>query len=117
MGMYDTIEIDDSYGLPKTDEWQTKCTPVQWLNVYRIDKDGRLLHQVYDTEDRSNGKSLAGAATRVNKRFVPADFRGAISFYSSIEGVWHEYSALFDEGQLISIKQLEPKQEQPNDSD
>ena len=109
MGMFDRIEIDSAHGLPEADEWQTKDTPSQRCDVYRIDAEGRLLYQDYDIEDRSKPGCIIGMCTRVNKRFVETDFRGGVVFYTEIDGIWHEYSALFDDGKLISIKQIEPE--------
>lgn len=113
MGMFDYVEVDKSWGLPDA-EWQTKDTPNQYLDSFRIEADGSISEQVYETEDQSAPNAeglmrLVGCMARVNlQRVQVKDYRGRIDFYSTIDDVWHEYSALFNDGKLIDIRQIAP---------
>lgn len=136
MGMFDDIRC--KYPLPVDGanalDYQTKDTPMQFLDLYEIQEDGTLWHETYDTEDHSEaakwqaanpGKelpeklnglaSLCGCATRVNKRWesVP-DFTGEIRFYTHIEdrqpyneGGWVEWSSYFVGGKLQQLHLVE----------
>lgn len=116
MGMYDYIRCDYPLpGNPKVDEWQTKYTPAQALETYIINADGRLQHEEVDYVDRSNPNAegldrLVGMATPENHRIVDEpDFRGEIVFCGDDDsGVRWRFSALFDCGKLLNIKQIEP---------
>lgn len=116
MGMYDDLRCD--YPLPADGanalSYQTKDTPAQWCELYVIDKDGFLLHERYDVEDRSDPEAvglmaLAGCATRVNKRLVSVpEFTGEIRFYDLPDGGgWIEFSSYFIDGKLQSVTLLE----------
>ncbi len=122
MGLYDYLRCD--YPLPiegsNDRTYQTKCTPSQYMDMYVISKDGKLMHEEYDTVDRSDPnaiglQALIGCAARENQRLVPCNFSGSINFYDfwdskgEIDGSkgWLEFMALFDEGQLIKIKVVE----------
>lgn len=97
MGMFDNIVCEYPIDAPKTvTEWQTKDTPNQYLSTYVITKDGKL---------QLDGKIVI--------------FRGEIVFYGSevIDGKadyekWWEYSALFDNGNLLNIRRINPYQEE-----
>lgn len=127
MGMYDVVKCEyplpDGHN-PTGEEYQTKDTPAQLLDTYRIAADGRLEHELYDIEDQSDPKAegverIFGMMTRVNKRFEGVSFHGALVFYTSnVSGVsavgvvtsdnkppvYREYVALFKDGQLIDIR-------------
>lgn len=97
MGLFDYVRCE----LPLEDcpdwltEFQTKDTPRQYMDHYRIDDEGRLWEEQYETEDRSDPNAtgltrLSGMMTRVNRRWVHLDdFDGVIDFYSSN---WRELS-------------------------
>ncbi len=127
MGLFDYIIPE--YPLPnghdpKGEEYQTKDTPAQMLDTYRLTREGRLEHELYDTEDRSdpNAKGFArfaGLATRVPKGWEEVPFHGDLTFYTSnVSGisnagvitsddqppVTREYVALFKDGQLIDLR-------------
>lgn len=114
MGMFDDLRCD--YPLPAAGanalRYQTKDTPAQWCDLYVIDADGQLLHEQYDTEDRSdpNAEGLmrfAGCMTRVSKRLVPVtDFTGEIRFYGG-DCDWVEFSSYFVGGKLQSVTLIE----------
>jgi hypothetical protein len=56
MGMFDDLRCE--YPLPAEGanalSYQTKDTPAQWMELYIIGADGRLMHEEYDTEDHSD---------------------------------------------------------------
>ncbi len=116
MGLYDNIICKYPLpGNPVVREWQTKDTPAQYLETYVITEDGRLMHEEYDTVDRSDPNATGawrfiGCMARENQRLVPVpDFRGCIEFYGGNDsGQEWEFSVLFDEGKLLSMKQLYP---------
>jgi len=90
MGLYDMIECD--YPLPGNPEcdnnWQTKSLR-NLLDYYKIGKDGSLYVD-----------PIANDSWQVLK-----DFRGEIVFHNAdANDKWWEYSALFDNGKLLSIK-------------
>lgn len=122
MGMFDYIvcEYPIREEHQSIDDWQTKDTPAQCLDVYIIAKDGRLLFEDYDVEDRSKHTlenhgdecdniacQFGGAAARVNLRRVDVSppFTGVVNFYSALRrmGVWVEYSATFENNALLGI--------------
>ena len=118
MGMFDNLECE--YPLPvkvdRGEPFQTKDTPAQFLDNYKIKEDGTLWHEKYDTEDRSDPNAsgldaFRGCATRVNKRWEQcADFTGEIAFYGfhnekKQEG-WVEFSAYFNKGLLVQINTI-----------
>jgi hypothetical protein len=115
VGMFDNVICEHALpdGYDPTEEWfQTKDTPTQALDTYKITADGQLLYEEHDVEDRSDPNAtglarLRGMATRVNKRWVPADFHGALRFYTfdrDDADVWREYVALYDHGKLLKIE-------------
>jgi len=92
MGMFDWIRCE--YPLPDEPNgaslrFQTKDTPNQMLDEYRIDANGELWVKTYDIEDRSDPNAeglqrLYGVMTRVNEREERVtDFTGTIEFYTS----------------------------------
>ena len=134
MGLYDNIKCDYPLpGNPQVKEWQTKDTPAQYIDTYVITADGQLQHEDYDIEDKSDPNAVGwrramGCMARVNRRLVDVlDFRGAIEFYGDdANGLWWEFSALFDNGKLINIRTIhagvtfpkfQPTSPQPEASD
>jgi hypothetical protein len=119
MGMFDDLRCE--YPLPAEGanalSYQTKDTPAQWMELYIIGADGRLMHEEYDTEDHSDPNAeglmrLAGSQTRVNKRLVPVpDFLGELRFYTFEKdsfddrdpGSWVEWSSYFVDGKLKEV--------------
>ncbi len=110
MGMFDHFRCE--YPLPiaaaQNLEFQTKDTPSQFLDLYKIDKDGMLWYQAYDIEDRSDPSAkgierMFGALTRVNKRWVAEPYTGEIRFYTHLDEAyerWIEFSAYFTGGKI-----------------
>jgi hypothetical protein len=109
MGMFDNLEY-------KGAEYQTKDTPAQLLDNYKIEQDQTsgdwyLWHEEYDADwveepDRFGG----GYMKQSNQRWVHcADFDGNLRFYRSDKedrSRWIEYQTLFMNGCMIKIKEV-----------
>jgi hypothetical protein len=99
MGMFDTIRCE--YPLPAPPqlagaqglEYQTKDTPIQFFDNYKISADGFLYHLDYDIEDRSDPID---------------DFTDTIAFYTfacpEYSRGWIEFEADFTNGKLTNIR-------------
>ena len=119
MGMYD--ELICEYPLPLDGmnhlKFQTKDTPAQFLDLYKIDKDGHLWHEIYDIKDKSDPNAegprrLFGCMARVNKRWEKSNFTGEIRFYTTIgdnHKGWIEFSSIFLCGKLDKLELVEHK--------
>ena len=106
--MFDNLEY-------KGEEYQTKDTPAQLLDNYKIEQnqdDGHwyLWHEEYDVDwieeaDRFGG----GYMKQYNQRWVCChEFDGALRFYRSLKedrGRWIEYRSLFMDGRMLKIKE------------
>ena len=115
MGMFDQLFYKD-------EEYQTKDTPSQLLDNYKIEQnqdDGHwyLWHEEYDAEwIKDDDGFLGGHIKQSNQRWVQcADFDGEIRFYrhaletpqqSWEKNAWIEYKALFMDGQMIKIREI-----------
>ena len=109
MGMFDYIVYKDEV-------YQTKDTPAQALDKYKIEQDQTsgqfyLWYEKYDSDwveepDRFGG----GYMKQSNQRWVAcADFDGNLRFYRSDKDnrdLWIEYRALFMDGRMIKIKEV-----------
>jgi hypothetical protein len=113
--MFDNLEYQG-------EQYQTKDTPSQLLDNYKIEQDltsghWLLWHEEYDAdwvddEDRFGG----GYMKQSNHRWVPcADFDGNLRFYrhaletqqeSWKHNAWIEYRALFMDGKMIKIREV-----------
>ena len=115
MGMFDTIRYQG-------DEYQTKDTPAQGLDNYKIEQnleDGHwyLWYEEYEAEwiEEEEGRFFGGYLNRSNERWeLCNDFDGSIRFYRSERNedtgkrdIWIEYKALFMNGQMIKITRIE----------
>jgi hypothetical protein len=112
MGVYDTLRCKAP--LPGVEngaelEFQTKDTPVQYLDSYEIREDGCLFHEAYDVEDHSDPNAASwlercrGMHTRVNQRWeFCEDFTGEIVFYNGDL----EFSSYFVNGKLKELHGL-----------
>jgi hypothetical protein len=107
MGMFDHIHY-------KGQEYQTKDTPNQMLDNYKIEQDQDsghwfLWHEEYDAEWVAEEGLFGGSIKQSNHRWVCChDFDGLIRFYyyRSNEDQ-EEYEALFMDGQMLKIKQTQ----------
>ena len=115
MGMFDNLFYKD-------EEYQTKDTPAQLLDNYKIEQDlddgsWYLWHEEYDIEwiddeDRWGG----GYSKQSNHRWVACrDFDGNLRFYrhaletqqeSWKHNAWIEYRALFMDGRMLKIREV-----------
>ena len=127
MGMFDTLLCE--YELPHKEMqdrlFQTKCTPAQWCDLYKIDANGKLWHEAYEIEDKSDPKAkgferFAGMGTKVNKRWEECKYDGSIYFYTfwnegdiNCESLgWIEYQGIFVDGEMVELKTY--RHENPN---
>lgn len=111
MGMFDHITcnhhlIDKKY---RDEIFQTKDTPAQLLDRYKIKEDGTLWHEIYDIEDKSDPKAeglmrFVGCMTRVNQRWKPVDYEGDLTFYTIDGDMWIKFKAVFKDNKLVSIE-------------
>jgi len=102
MGMFDHVQYKD-------EEYQTKDTPAQLLDNYKIEQnpaDGSwyLCHEEYDTDWVDDEDRFAGGYMKqYNHRWVAcADFDGNLRFYNNDR----EYRALFMDGQMLKIREV-----------
>jgi hypothetical protein len=115
MGMFDYLHYEGN-------KYQTKDTPSQMLDDYKIEHDQDsghiyLWHQEYDAEWVKDEGLFGGSLRQFNHRWVHCwDFDGKIRFYrpaledkheSWKKDAWIEYSALFMNGQLLKIKKID----------
>jgi hypothetical protein len=111
MGMFDNIEY-------RGRQYQTKDTPLQTLDNYKIEQDQDnghwyLWHEEYDSEwIQTVGSPFGGNLQQSNQRWVRCDdFDGAIRFYYyRSDEDQEEYKALFMDGRMLKIRltQSEP---------
>ena len=106
MGMFDNLEY-------RGRQYQTKDTPLQTLDNYKIEQDQDsghwyLWHEEYDSEwvDADDG-FLGGTIVQSNERWVCCyEFDGEIRFYYyRTDEDQEEYRALFMDGRMLKIKQ------------
>ena len=97
-------------------EYQTKDTPNQSLDNYKIETDAQgndyLWVEKYDVEwvDSEDG-FFGGHIKHLNKHWVRCDdFDGNIVFYRNVDNTykkWNQYSALFMNGKVIKFTKWE----------
>ena len=104
MGMFDNLEY-------RGRQYQTKDTPCQSLDNYKIEQDQTsghwyLWHEEYDTEWEDHEGLFGGSIRQFNQRWICCyDFDGKIRFYwYRSEEDQEEYEALFMDGQMLKIK-------------
>ncbi len=107
MGMFDEIVIEGGFhpDVSAGSRWQTKSLDCG-MDTYKIDTDGQLWREEYDTEDRSDPNAeglmrLAGICTRVNQRWVKSTWTGELYFYDRVPNLgWVECKAIIVRGVL-----------------
>ena len=96
----------------KGNEYQTKGTPKQLLDHYKIETDQEsgheyLWYEEYDTEFVEDPESLLGGYLKqFNQRWVRCDnYDGLLCFYRAdiVKNTWIEYRALFMDGKIIKF--------------
>ena len=104
MGMFDNIKYCGR-------EYQTKDTPLQTLDNYKIEQDQDsghwyLWHEEYDAEWVEEEGLFGGSIKQSNHRLIRCDdFDGEIRFYwYRTEEDQEEYRALFMDGQMLKIR-------------
>lgn len=104
MGMFDHVHY-------RGREYQSKDTPEQALDNYKIEQDPEsgewyLWYEDYDAEWEENEGLFGGGIKQSNHRWVRCDdFDGLIRFYYyRTEEDQEEYKALFMDGRLLKIK-------------
>jgi hypothetical protein len=104
MGMFDNIEYR---GRP----YQTKDTPAQMLDNYKIEQDldsglWLLWHEEYDAEWVEEEGLFGGSIKQSNHRWSHcADFDGELRFYYyRTDEDQEEYRALFMDGRMLKIR-------------
>jgi len=110
MGMFDEIYYQG-------EKYQTKDTPRQTLDKYKIEYDQDsghqyLWHEEYDCEWVDDEGLFGGHLRQFNQRWVHCDdFDGAIRFYREDKenggwknDKWIEYKAVFVNGQVLKLE-------------
>ena len=104
MGMFDNLEYCGR-------QYQTKDTPLQTLDNYKIEQDQDsghwyLWHEEYDSEWVDGDGFLGGTIVQSNERWVRCDdFDGELRFYYyRSDEDQEEYRALFMDGQMLKIR-------------
>ena len=107
MGMFDNIEY-------RGRQYQTKDTPEQSLDNYKIEQDLNtgvwyLWYEEYDAEWVKEEGLFGGSIKQSNHRWVRCDdFDGEILFYYyRSDEDQEEYKALFMDGRMLKIKQTQ----------
>jgi hypothetical protein len=107
MGLFDHLYYEGH-------EYQSKDTPTQALDNYKIEHDQDsghiyLWHEEYDAEWVDDEGLFGGSIKTSNHRWVCChEFDGNIRFYRTENKgeTWIEYSALFMDGKLLRIKEI-----------
>jgi hypothetical protein len=104
MGMFDNIEY-------RGRQYQTKDTPRQALDLYKIEQDQdsghwHLWYEEYDAEWVEGEGLFGGCIRQSNQRWVRCDdFDGVVRFYwYKSEQDQEEYESLFMDGRMLKIK-------------
>lgn len=104
MGMFDYLHY-------RGREYQTKDTPSQMLDNYRIEQDPEsghwyLWYEKYDAEWEEGEGLFGGSIKQSNHHWVRFnEFDGEIRFYYyKSEEDQEEYRALFMDGQMLKIR-------------
>ena len=109
MGMFDWVEFEGR-------RYQSKDTPNQMLDKYRIDENGALWVEEYDAEWIADADAMFGGYIRQsNQRWRPCEeFSGSLRFYREDtergghrSDAWNEWQAEFKCGLMIDLKLIE----------
>lgn len=107
MGMFDYITY-------KGEKYQTKDTPHQSLENYKIETDHDSGHtylwcEAYNAKYVDTDDSIFGTRLETwNHRWECChDFDGVIDFYRGVDTDWEEYHSLFMDGKLLKIEKID----------
>lgn len=109
MGMFDWVEFEGK-------RYQSKDTPRQLCDEYRIDENGELWVEEYDAEWIADADSMFGGYLRqYNQRWRSCkEFSGTMRFYREDRerggyqaDAWNEWLAEFKCGIMIDLKLVE----------
>ena len=109
MGMFDYVEWEGQ-------QYQSKDTPNQLCDNYRIDDLGRLWVEEYDAEFVKDPGHIFGVyLEQRNKRWRECvEFSGPMRFYREDDergghkaNAWNEWQAEFKSGLMIGLKLIE----------
>lgn len=113
MGMYDNVKCLYPLSIEGLEDeiFQSKSTPMQFIDLYEIREDGTLWHENYDVEDKSDPtkegiERFYGCMTKTNRRWEQlVDFTGEIKFYTYIENDkrFIAFSSYFVKGKLNQL--------------
>ena len=108
MGMFDWVEWEGQ-------RYQSKDTPNQLLDEYRIDENGVLWVEEYDAEWVRDEGLFGGSIKQSNHRWRPCEeFSGKMRFYRENRDrggwnmdAWTEFEAEFKCGLMINLQLIE----------
>lgn len=127
MGLFDYLKIEcELPGLTaeqvKSSSWQTKDTPEQYMERYRLTADGKLMHQEvrYDTtpederplckdkppKDRTDVDKFCGMLTSVVLGEKDQKWSGCLEFHGGPDGSFITFAAWFKGGVCVDIQRL-----------
>lgn len=115
MGLFDYIRCEaplPNTPIPPPDVFQTKDTPDQYMSLYTITAEGKLIWRPYTIEvvpDEERPYPDMPFLRRVEQEPEDINFHGDICFYTSDNNNrgWWEYVARFTDGQLSRITLVE----------
>jgi len=111
MSLFDYLKCE--YPLPdpevQNEDFQTKNMDAPFCEWYKIDKEGNLLYEEYDIEDKSDpnaegAKRVRGIMTRVNKRWKKTDLTDTIHFYAIKDDKWYSYDVIIVNGKITKLE-------------
>jgi hypothetical protein len=109
MGMFDKVICE----VPLPDGWKPEASDLQTkdfeccLTTIKISSDGKLHRLEWESEpydlDEPDWLGMTKGLRRINERWAEIWFHGFMNFYGNETDGWHEYSAKFTDGELVSI--------------
>lgn len=107
MGMFDEVKCKYALDCPEVQDalFQSKDTPVQYLDKYEIREDGTLWHEDYDVRwEESDDSPLGFWMHKDNKRWVQVPFVGELEIHHLVRnddgsrGVYYSFQFWFRDG-------------------
>lgn len=109
MGVFDEVTCKFKLPWPEVQDaiWQSKQTPVQYLDHYEIREDGTLWHEAYDLRVEETDEAPLGVwMYRDNPRWVLEPFTGELEIHEYREhsdrpgGWWYSVRFWFRAGKV-----------------